>query len=570
MLTLVSVIILGYTNSHFKEQSYDYLKDLVQSHLDSLDNNFFGLQRYALLIANNQDVQEAVYYRNHTDKIDYSIELYNQRNVEENLLQLKTMRNIRNAIIIGSDNKALYSLKGDIKLNYDFSDDKWFSDFKKVERKSGNISYFTGFHEVNYIHKNSEIKTISMLTPIPNKIPYISFDHSYIMTDIDLSLTLLDATKEDDVQIGIHDGEEWLLVPQFDQLDDLQKRELQSGLENDQNYFLIKSKKWKNPDLLVVVNTSKTTGWKIIGVKSLQNLRDLEVTILIFISILLIISSIIISFASIGISKTILNPMNRLIEKFNKVAEGDYSVQFRESDSEEIARLSHTAQYMINNIVDLSNEVLLEQEKSAAVQMKVLQNQINPHFLNNVLQTIKGFAVTEDVENISKLTTLLGKILTYSTYQPFEKADIETELNHIENYIAIQNIRYKNKIFYSIHCETELKQVKIPKLIIQPIIENAIEHGFINKKSGLLFISVEEDVSQINIIVTDDGDGMVEDAVNQLNEDIQFKDSYSAQSSIGLLNVAQRIKKEFGEDYGVKVISRINNGTSVIITLPRY
>ena len=569
-LILVSVIILRYTNSHFKEQSYDYLKDLVQSHLDSLDSNFLGLQRYSLFIANNQDVQEAVYYRNHNDKIDYSIELYNQRNVEENLLQLKTMRNIDNAIIIGSNDKAIYSLKGDIKLDYDFSNDKWFNDFKRTEGKSASISYFTGFHEMNYLYKSQNVKTISMLTPIPNKIPYISFDHSYIMTDIDLSLTLLDTNQEHDVQIGIYDGMEWLLLPQLDKLDEQQNKELQLGINSNQNYFLIKSKDWKTPDLLVIINTSKTTGWKIIGIKNLQSLRDIESTILIFISILLVISSITISFASIGISKTILNPMNRLIEKFNKVAEGDYSVEFKESNSEEIARLSHTAQYMINNIVDLSNKVLQEQEKSAAVQMKVLQNQINPHFLNNVLQTIKGFAVTDDVENISKLTTLLGKILTYSTYQPFERVEIETELQHIENYIAIQNIRYKNKIFYSIYCEEELKKVKIPKLIIQPIVENAIEHGFINKKSGLLFVGVEEDDSQINIVITDDGDGMVEDVVNQLNENLQFKDSYSVQSSIGLLNVTQRIKKEFGEDYGVKVISRISNGTSVIITLPRY
>lgn len=569
MLILVSVIILRYTNSHFQEQSYDYLKDLAQSHIDSLDKNFIQLQRYALLIANNKDVQEAVYYRNNTQDIDYSIELYNQRAVDDKLQQLKSTPNIVNAFIIGAKNEALYSLNGDVKLSYSFSHNKWFRDFKEAEKQTGSISYFTDFHEIDYLLGQSEMKTISMLTPIPNKILYNSLDHSYIMSDIDLSLTLLDATGEHDVQIGIHNDNEWLLSPELNQLDAHQKEVLQESIHSEEDYVLIKSKSWEDPDLLVVMNTSETTGWKIVGIKNLQSLRDIQITILLFITILLVVSGIVISLASMGISKTILNPMNRLVEKFNKVAKGDYSVKFKESNSEEIARLSHTAQHMIDNIVALSNEVLQEQEKYAEVQMKVLQNQINPHFLNNVLQTIKGFAVIDDVDKISRLTTLLGKILTYSTYQPFRRVEIKTELQHIENYIAIQNIRYENKIFYAIDCAEEVKSVEIPKLIIQPVVENAIEHGFINKKSGLLSIAVEEDDEQVSIIVTDDGEGIGETEVTQLNEDLKFKDSYTSQSSIGLLNVAQRIRKEFGEAYGLKVISKVNTGTSVIITLPK-
>lgn len=568
MLIIISVIIMKYTNRHFQQQSYEYLKDQAQSHIDLLDNNFLQLQRYALFIANNQDVKDAVYYRNSTDEIDYSIELYNQRNVDEKLLQLKTMPNIENAIIIGSNNKPLYSLKENLKLNYNFNDDQWFNDFKKRVRNSGGTSYFTGFHEVNYLNNSSKGKTISMLTSIPNKIPYLSFDHSYLMTDIDLSLTLSDENQENDVQIGIRNDEEWLLLPQLELLNERQEKELMSNINSNEVYSLIKGERWRQPDLLVVMNTSQTTGWKIVAIKSLQSLHDLEITIFIFIIVLLIIAGITISFASMGISKTILNPMNRLIDKFNRVAEGDFTVKFNEDQSEEIDRLSNTAQYMINNIVDLKDKILLEQEKYAQIQMKVLQNQINPHFLNNVLQAIKGFAITDDMDKISRLTTLLGKILNYSTYEPFKRVEIKTELEHIENYIEIQNIRYNNKIFLSVYCEDALKEIKIPKLIVQPVVENAIEHGFINKQSGLLTIGVEEEDATINIIVTDDGDGIAEDEVKQLNKDLKFKDPYSSETSIGLLNVAQRIKKEYGEEYGLKVISKKNSGTSVILNLP--
>lgn len=565
----MSVLILRYTNRHFQEQSYEYLSYLVQSHIDSLDQRFSQLQNYALFIANNKDVQDAVYYRNNTENIDYSIELFNQRNVDAKLFQLKTMPNIENAIIIGINNQALYSLRENTKVNYNFTNDEWFKEFKKKKKESGRISYFTGHHDVNYMAQNYEDQIISMLTPIPSRNPYTFTDLSYVMTDIKLSNTLFNSDHEHEVQMGIHDGKEWILLPELNDQNNLQKETLLTGLNTDKEYTLIKSKDFKTPDLLVVTKTSKITGWKIVGIKSLQGLQNLQWRILTFITILILIFGIIITLVSTTISKTILNPMNQLIRKFNQVAKGDYSVKFEESNSEEITKLSYTAEYMIDNIVKLSKEVLIEQEKFSNMQMKVLQNQINPHFLNNVLQTIKGFAITDDVENISKMTTLLGKILTYATYEPFKKVKLETELIYIENYITIQNIRYNNKIFYSIECEEGLKEVKIPKLIIQPIVENAIEHGFINKKSGLLTIRVEDDVSEISIIITDDGEGMPVYAVAELNENLQFKDPYDAPFSIGLLNVAQRIKKEYGEQYGLKVISRLNTGTNIIITLPK-
>ena len=566
MFILFSLIILNYTNNHFQEQSQDYLKDLVQSHLELLDNNFSQLQRYAQFIANDQDVQKAVQYRNQTDELDYAIELYNQRNVDEKLRQLKTMPNISNAVIIGANNKGLYSFKEDLKLDYDFSDDQWFRAIKKLETRTGNISHFTSFHETNYL-LNKKMEALSMLTPIMSMYPYISSDNSYLMIDIDLSRTL-DAVSKKDVQIGMHDGQNWLYLPELKQLTEYQKKKLESSIRTDKGYVLLESKSWKEPDVLLVMNTSNITGWKVIGLKSLHKIRDVKIATFVFISILIIISGTMIAFVSLGISKTILNPISLLIEKFNKIAEGDYAVQFEESSSEEVAKLSQTAEYMIHNMVDLSNKVLHEQERYAAAQMKLLQNQINPHFLNNVLQTIKGFAVSEDIDKISRLTTLLGKSLTYSTYQPFEKVTIETELQHIENYIGIQNIRYEDKIYYAISCEEDLKQIKIPKLMVQPLVENAIEHGFLNKKAGFIDITVEKDSTQINIIVTDNGTGMEAGQVERLNTELQFKNPYSKQSSIGLLNVAQRIKREFGGDYGIKILSSVNGGTSVILELP--
>lgn len=131
------------------------------------------------------------------------------------------------------------------------------------------------------------------------------------------------------------------------------------------------------------------------------------------------------------------------------------------------------------------------------------------------------------------------------------------------SYIEIQNIRYPNKVIYSYECEESLKQISVPKLIIQPLVENAFEHAYNNKGIYKLDIIVEEDEREIDIIVTDSGRGMSEEEINYLNESLQNTDVYQENKSIGLLNVNQRIRGI----YGIKILSRKDSGTRIIINI---
>lgn len=139
------------------------------------------------------------------------------------------------------------------------------------------------------------------------------------------------------------------------------------------------------------------------------------------------------------VSKSILTPMNRLVDCCNQVAVGNYEVEFPEGKSEEIHVLSQTVQTMIHNVFRLSEKVVEEEKKLSEEQLRALQHQINPHFLNNVLQLIKGMAVEGKTEEISRLSTLLGKILAYSVYQPYEDVELKEELEYVKNYMEIQN-----------------------------------------------------------------------------------------------------------------------------------
>ncbi|WP_190284789.1 sensor histidine kinase [Bacillus sp. S3] len=559
---------MQYSNERYQEQSYQYLRNTVESNISLLDKYFSSLQNVARLIVSDQDVRTAVAYRNQVKEIDYSIELYNQRNVDEKLQQLKIMPYIKNAVIIGSNQKGLYSYKGNVKEDYDFARQKWFNSLKNIGKVSISGSYFSGFHPTDYLLNGEREDTISMVTPIQNKVSYDFKNNSYLLCDVDISSILLANTGENGVQLVINNGTEWIHLSDLAGVSNRQIEEIKRNYRKGEEAFLVKSRGWGEDDLLVVRNTTNTTGWNILGIKSLKGIQDTKRTVFLFILGMIFLSAIIIAIVSGVISKTILNPVNQLIRSFNKIANGDYSVTFEKNSSEEISMLSRTAENMIQNMLKLSDEVLLEQKKLSKEQMRALQNQINPHFLNNVLQSIKALSLNGEVEKISKLSTLLGKILSYSVYQPYEKVAIETELQYTEHYMMIQNIRFDNKIFYSIHCEKELKNERVPKLIVQPLVENALIHGFKDQETGVLNIIIEKDQSDICIIVTDNGMGMEDELVKRINEELTYKDTYSALKSIGLLNVNQRIKSEFGDAYGVKLISKIQKGTSVIITLP--
>lgn len=350
-------------------------------------------------------------------------------------------------------------------------------------------------------------------------------------------------------------------------LSESQIKELTDNISAEDKNFVIKGNK-ENAGFVVVNKKSEISGWSILGIKPLTEIEKYKITISTFMIILIVGCSILVVILASIISQSILVPIKQLVRKFKQIGQGDFDVKFNKSGSEEIDYLSKTAGHMVKSIIDLSGEVLAEQKKLSEEQLKVLQHQINPHFINNVLQSIKAMAVEGKSEQISTLTTLLGKVLSYAIYNPYDQVSIITELEYIQQYIQMQNIRFPKIIHYSVDCEEHLKMYKIPKLIIQPIVENVIEHGFANHKLGYLTITVMEEEDEVCIIITDNGVGMSEDKLNEINDRFNVKNTYSVDRSIGLLNVNQRIKSTYGEKYGVRVMSKINVSTSVIITLP--
>lgn len=211
-------------------------------------------------------------------------------------------------------------------------------------------------------------------------------------------------------------------------------------------------------------------------------------------------------------------------------------------------------------------------------EYRALQNQINPHFLYNTLEAIRSDAICEGADNIADITEALAKFFRYTISNVNSMVTLEAELNNSETYFAIQNFRFGDKINLKINLDEEdisILEYELPKLTLQPIIENVIIHGLEHKLGpGTIEIDITTTEDRLLIKITDDGVGMDEEVLDSINRRLQeisvegLRQGSPHKGGIALINVNNRIKLQFGEKYGLRLNSIKDFGTSVEVTLP--
>lgn len=221
----------------------------------------------------------------------------------------------------------------------------------------------------------------------------------------------------------------------------------------------------------------------------------------------------------------------------------------------------------------MSQEFLLVQAR-----MRALQNQINPHFLYNTLDTIRSYALMEDCSEVAEMTEALATMFRYNISKPGDMGSLREELENVNNYFLIQKYRFGDKFHLSLEIDEEdehLKECRLPRLSIQPLVENAIHHGLENKSgSGIVRIEIERISDRLQIRVSDNGVGMPREELLKLREKLQqgiqfeIEPGKKRSSGIAIVNLNQRLKLAFGEEYGVSVSSIGQVGTFFTIVIP--
>ena len=319
----------------------------------------------------------------------------------------------------------------------------------------------------------------------------------------------------------------------------------------------------------VTVKTVGYTGWKLVGVVPRANMLDNYGQLMLFFLFVVFFSIFLLVFANLRLSEWITAPMKQLDRAVKELESGREPVDFTVNGPYEVEHLSRSIQSMVSTLRHLMDDILEQEAQKRRSELDVLQSQINPHFLYNTLDSVVWMTENGRTEDAVVMLTALARFFRISLSRGSNIIPLADELEHARHYLTIQKMRYKNKFSAQISAEDSVESLYTIKLIIQPILENAIYHGMAYADGdGEIQIHAFREGEDVLIEVTDNGPGMPEELVEQLLSPNGPAVSGAKGSGIGFRNVHQRIQLTFGPDYGLTILSEPDSGTTVRIRLP--
>ena len=318
---------------------------------------------------------------------------------------------------------------------------------------------------------------------------------------------------------------------------------------------------------MVTVKTISYTGWKLVGVVPMETfsmgLEETRYLMILLVALALLATMILNQLVSARIAK----PLKKLNDSVKEWEAGNLEPDIYVGGSLEVAHLGKTLQSTVAQIRQLMKDIVTEQEEKRKSELDALQSQINPHFLYNTLDSIVWMITGERYREAVFMITQLGSLFRVSLSRGKTIISIEDEIRHAQNYMSIQKIRYKNAFQVEFQVEPEVQQCCTVKLVLQPLLENAIYYGmeYMDGEGEILVKGYEKD-GDIYLEVQDNGLGMPEEeAVKLLTESSRER---KRGSGVGLINVDSRIRLRFGKEYGLLIESHPDEGMKVTIHIP--
>lgn len=322
-----------------------------------------------------------------------------------------------------------------------------------------------------------------------------------------------------------------------------------------------------NTDFLFICKSSPALNWKVINLIPLENLTLDHVVILHNILIISIVVFILSVVFSILCTSTVTAPIQRLVDKMKSASAGKLDISVSYSSNDELTVLYNQFNLMMQKIQTLLNDIYEEQNAKQKMEVQLLQSQINPHFLYNTLNTIKSLIELDMKETAVKAVSAMSTFYRNSLSKGQFIIPLRQELILTEQYLYIQNLRYMDFVDYEITYESSWEDhgAEIPKLTIQPVVENIFVHGLTNQMCHIhLNVSIKNNT--IYISISDNGSGIPREKLTELNRSI--RDFKTARYSFGLPSINHRISLLYGENYGLTIKSSPENGTTVTIAIP--
>ena len=556
-VVVVTGVSMKFTNTSIFENSSEYTHTIIQQMNQNIDSYIDYMENIAYLISSNEDVQDYLF----DEKIDNEGR-YRILNQFQTILDSRS--DIRNVGIISKNGRMLIN-DGSKSVNQDLdlNTQEWYA--TALEKPNGPI--LTSSH-VQHIISGERPWVITLSRGIRDRsgsgekegVFFIDLNYSAISELCDQSTVgtkgyafILDAKGN----IVYH--------PQQQQLyNELQTENISLIMDTDEDTVLTGT---GNDGKLYSISRSEKTGWTVVdctNVKELLSKSRQAQSVYVLTAIILVIVALLFSRF---MARSITLPIQKLRDSMKKVQEGDFSVSDVVVDSKnEIGSLTKSFDVMTHRIHELMEQNVHEQEEKRKSELKALQSQINPHFLYNTLDSIIWMAEGKKNEEVVLMTASLARLLRQSISNEDEVVPIANEVEYARGYLTIQKMRYKDKLEFQIDVDPSILHIPLIKLVLQPIIENAIYHGLKYKESkGLLIVKGFMKDGNAVLQVIDDGVGMDEETLAHIYD--RHKVNYHS-NGVGVYNVQKRLKLYYGDDYGITYESEKGKGTTATITIP--
>lgn len=520
-----------------------------------IDQVNYNLDYY---LRNMMDVSNLLYYN-----------VIKNQNVPDTKLaeQMNVILNTRKDIIT----MAVFSDKGELitgvplsrlKSNTEVGGREWF---QRAVNKPENL-YFSPPHIQNLFEGQHQwVVSLSRAVTLNR-----DGENLYGVMLVDMNFSAIDQMAKR-VSLG-RKGYIYITDPQGDIVYHNQQQLLYAGVKTENNYDVVKHddgsymETFNGVRRLVTVKTVGYTGWKIVGISYMDELIATTNEIRSFVGWILIFGIFFVLFISSFISYKISQPVKRLEESMKRVEEGEFDINVEIKGEDEVVQLSRAFNLMVMRIKQLMAQVVSEQEAKRKSELDALQAQINPHFLYNTLDSIVWMAENGKTQDVITMVTALAKLFRISISKGRNVITVQEELEHARNYLIIQKRRYKNKFQFIMEAQEEALQCKTLKLILQPLIENSLYHGIeYMVDEGKIHISVAIVDGKLLYKVWDNGLGMKPEVLESI---LSRRPKGNKGSGVGVKNVHERIQLYYGKEYGLKIESELEEGTTVEIWQP--
>lgn len=525
------------------------IKGIVKQGNYTLDLYFQDIKTTSVLLA---DSDELIYMLTNYDKMNIQERFYQQESVDKILRNTSLMRDhILDCIIVGYNGyQTNMPDRPELRNGLNILEEEWMQPY--IGENRGFC--YTGAHLADYYYKNeSTCKTVLSVVP-----PVVRYGEclGYIIVDLDfqkMNAIIHTGNEVDGLQYLVVDSSGNIVFSdEQEEINTVLPEEGRSKLSEKDSFFF----QMRGAEVFCVHGKSQATRWEFLGLVAKETIMQ-PVTqmrkILIFVILPVFIG---ISFlASVMIAGKVKKPLEEIVEQLDRV-DIDHPKPFMVKNSVgEIEYLAEKITEMSQKITNLINQVYKAEIKSKDAQIEALISQINPHFLYNTLQLIKTEALKGNPGEVSDTVNCLSRFLRYTINNRKLYVPLYEELEHIRVYVEIYRKRFPEKYTLAVSAEEGTEEVMIPKLILQPVVENAIKHGMSKKNApGVITITVENG-KDLMVVIEDNGVGMAKEAITELFERIHSMEI--PETHVGLHNIQERLELVGGKGYG---IVRIESG----------